>query len=85
MIKLKYIYEVILKQAVSAFPENLTFLIIKAYMSMDLFQNKYLALTAITHINVQSEKLSYKDHLVSIISVNYFLKTILSKAGGQNG
>jgi hypothetical protein len=52
---------------------------------MDLFQNKYLALTAITHINVQSEKLSYKDHLISIISVNYFLKTILSKAGGQNG
>jgi len=54
MIKLKYIYEVILKQAVSTYPDNLTFLIIKAFMSMDLFQNKYLALTAITHVNVQS-------------------------------
>lgn len=37
MIKLKYLYEVILKHAVQVFPENLTFLIIKAYMSMDLF------------------------------------------------
>ena len=37
MIKLKYLYEVILKHAVSIFPDNLTFLIIKAYMSMDIF------------------------------------------------
>lgn len=52
MIKIKYIYEVILKQAVAAFPDNLTFLILKAYFAMDIFKNKYLALTAITHVNV---------------------------------
>ena len=36
-------------------------------------------------MNVQSQKLGYKDNLICIISVNYFLKTILSKAGGING
>jgi len=36
-------------------------------------------------VNVQSQKLGYKDNLICIISVNYFLKTILSKAGGING
>ena len=53
----------------------------KAYVAMDLFHNKYLALTAITHVNVLAQKLGYKEHLISTISVNYFLKTILAKNG----
>jgi len=54
MIKLRYVYEMLVKQACSAHNEEIVFLLIKAYISMDLFHNKYLALTAITHVSVLS-------------------------------
>ena len=54
-IKLRFFYEVLLKQAATKFPNHLCFMLLRAFISMDLFQNKYLALTAITHVNTYSE------------------------------
>lgn len=54
MVKLRYVYDVLVKQATQAHNEEIVFLLMKAYISMDLFHNKYLALTAITHVNVLS-------------------------------
>ena len=84
MVKLRYVYEVLVKQATQAHTDEVVFLLIKAFISMDLFHNKYLALTAITHVNVLSQRLSYKEQLISTISMNYFLKTILDKKGNQS-
>ncbi len=52
LIKLRYVYDVLIKQATVTHNENIVFLLMKAYIAMDLFRNKYLALTAITHVNV---------------------------------
>jgi hypothetical protein len=54
MIKLRYVYEMLVKQACVSHNEEIVFLLMKAYISMDLFHNKYLALTAITHVSVLS-------------------------------
>lgn len=83
MIKLRFIYEVLLKQASVTFPDCLIFMMIKAYISMEIFKNKYLTLTAITHVNVLSLKQNFKEQLKCNISVNYFLKTILSNASNN--
>lgn len=51
MIKYRFFSEILLKQALAKFPKSLYFMLFKAQVSMDLINNKYLALTAITHIN----------------------------------
>lgn len=84
IIKLKFFYEVLLKGAANLFPESLHFMFVKAVISLDYFENKYLALTAVTHISTFQKRMSYKEHLQSQISVNYFLKSILSSSSAQS-
>ena len=78
MVKLRFFYEVILKKALEKLPDSISLMLLKSYISLDLFKNKYLTLTTITHISCQFKKYGYVKHLQGLISVNYFLKTILT-------
>jgi len=58
---------------------NQTIMFFKAYVTMNLLQNKHLTLTAITHINTSVRKDGYFRQIESLISQNYFLHIALSK------
>ena len=60
---MRFFYEVLVKQAQAKFPESMFFMLLKAQLSLDKFQNKYLTLTAVTHLNNLQKKLSYKENL----------------------
>lgn len=56
----------------------------KSYIALDHFQNKYLALTTVTHLNNLQKKQSLKESLQNQISINYFLKSILTTASANS-
>ena len=72
-VKVQFLYEVILRQALAKFPSSQTIMFLKAYITFHLLKNKHLTLTSITHIQASQKKKGYLKQVESLISQNYFL------------
>jgi hypothetical protein len=73
-VKIRYVYNVIAKRVSAFFSNSLTLMFYKALLAIERLNNKYLALTTITHINLYAKRrLSYFRQIQSRISEAYFV------------
>lgn len=67
-IKIQFLYNCLAKKACQKYPLNQAIMFFKAYITMNLLQNKHLTLTAITHIHTSIQKEGYLKQIESLVS-----------------